>query len=152
MFNKIFVAIDGSEPRIHALEVAAKLALENDAELTIFTVAPYPPPFIIEEDMQVYLPKYHDDLRESYKRLLNKTNNELNAKHPQLKTVPIVMEGKPAKLITDVAKERQAELIVIGNKGSSGIIDWMLGSVSQKVANSCTAPVLIVKDEKYCQV
>jgi nucleotide-binding universal stress UspA family protein len=151
MFDKILVAIDGSEPSLHALEVAAQLAEQNNAELTILTVAPYPPPMLNPEAMPTYLPRYQTDLRESYKKQLNETNKKLLTKHPSIKTVPIFMEGKPAQLIIEAAKAREAELIVIGSRGTSGIMDWMLGTVSQQVANSCTAPVLIVKDEKYCK-
>ena len=152
MFDKILVAIDGSEPSLHALEVATQLAEQNNAELTILTVAPYPPPMLNPEAMPTYLPRYQDDLRESYEKALKETNTALIKKHPKLKTVPIFMEGNPKQLIIEAAKARDSKLIVIGSRGTSGIIDWMLGSVSQHIANSCTAPVLIVKDQKYCQV
>ena len=151
MFKKILVAIDGSEASLHALETATQIALTHDSELTILTVAPYPPAMITEDTMPNYLPQYQDDLRESYKKMLSKTNKELLKKHPKLKTVPIVMEGRPAKTIVQAARARESDLIVIGSRGTSGIIDWMLGTVSQQIANSCTAPVLIVKDQKYCQ-
>ena len=151
MFDKILVAIDGSEPSMHALEVAAQLAEQNNAELTILTVAPYPPPMLNPEAMPTYLPRYQTDLRESYEKQLRETNKKLLEEHPNLKTVPIFMEGKPATLIIEAAKAREADLIVLGSRGNSGILTWMLGSVSQHVANSCTAPVLIVKDQKYCQ-
>jgi nucleotide-binding universal stress UspA family protein len=151
MFSKILVAVDGSEASLHALEVATKIAEDNKAELTILTVAPYPPPMITEDAMPTYLPQYTDDLRESHKKMLSKLNKELKAAHPDLNTVPIVMEGHPAKMIIDAAKAREADLIVVGSRGQSGVLDWMLGSVSQQVVNSCTAPVLVVKDQKYCQ-
>ena len=151
MFDKILVAIDGSEPSLHALEIAAQIAEQNNAELTILTVAPYPPPMLNPEAMPTYLPRYQTDLRESYEKQLRETNKKLLEKHPTLKTVPIFMEGKPATLIIEAAQAREADLIVLGSRGESGILTWMLGSVSQHVANSCTAPVLIVKDQKYCQ-
>ena len=151
MFKKILVAIDGSDPSLHALEIATQIALTHDSELTILTVAPYPPPMITEDAMPEYLPRFQDDLRESYKKMLSKTNKELQEKHPTLKTTPIIMEGKPATTIVQAARARQSDLIIIGSRGTSGIIDWMLGTVSQQIANSCTAPVLIVKDQKYCQ-
>jgi len=151
MFDKILVAIDGSEPSLHALEVAAQLAEQNNAELTILTVAPFPPPMINPEAMPTYLPRYQDDLRTSYEKQLKETNKKLLEKHTGLKTVPIFMEGKPATLIIEAAQAREADLIVLGSRGESGILTWMLGSVSQHVANSCTAPVLIVKNEKYCK-
>jgi nucleotide-binding universal stress UspA family protein len=152
MFNKILVAIDGSDASLHALEVAAGLAVHSDAELTILTVIPFPPPMMGEENMSLYLPQFQDDLRTSYKNMLQKTNQQLKEKHPTLKTVPIVMEGKPAKTITEAAQARETDLIVVGNRGTGSIIDWMLGSVSQQIVNSCTAPVLVVKNQKYCQV
>ena len=151
MFDKILVAIDGSEPSLHALEIAAQIAEQNNAELTILTVAPFPPQMLTPEAMPTYLPKYQGDLRKSYEKQLKETNKKLLQKHPDLKTVPIFMEGKPATLIIEAAKARQADLIVLGSRGESGILDWMLGSVTQHVANSCTAPVLIIKDEKYCK-
>ena len=151
MFNKILVAVDGSDASLHALDIAAKIALDNDAELTILTVVPYPPPMLTDDALPSYLPEYQDALKDSHKKMLQKTNKELKTKHPTLKTVPIVMEGRPAKTITDAARARETDLIVVGSRGTSGIIDWMLGTVSQQIANSCTAPVLIVKDQKYCQ-
>ncbi|MHA1420370.1 MAG: universal stress protein, partial [Candidatus Heimdallarchaeaceae archaeon] len=32
MFHKILVAVDGSDASLHALEVAAKISIDNDAE------------------------------------------------------------------------------------------------------------------------
>jgi len=151
MFHKILVAVDGSDASLHALEVAAKISIDNDAELTILTVAPYPPPMFTEDAMPTYLPQYQTDLRESHKKMLTKINKEIKTKNPKLHTVPIVMEGKPAQTIIDASRAREADLIIVGNRGQSGILDWMLGSVSQRVVNSCTAPVLVVKDQKYCQ-
>ena len=151
MFKKILVAIDGSEPSLHALEIATGIALTHDSELTILTVTPYPPPMITDDATPEYLPQFQEDLKESYKKMLTKTNKELKQKHPKLKTVPIVMEGRPARTIVQAARARESDLIVIGSKGTSGVLDWMLGTVSQQIANSCTVPVLIVKDQKYCQ-
>ncbi len=152
MFKKILVAIDGSDPSLHALEVAARIAVDDGAELTILTVAPYPPPMLTEDALPAYLPQYQDDLRNSYKQMLKKTDQDIKHRHPELETVPIVMEGKPAKTITEAAKARGSDLIVVGNRGTGGLLTWMLGSVSQQVVNSCTAPVLVVKHQEYCKI
>jgi nucleotide-binding universal stress UspA family protein len=106
---------------------------------------------IAEDAMPAYLPQYQTDLRESHKKMLTRINKELKQKHPTLKTVPIVMEGKPAQTIIEASKARKSDLIIVGNRGHSGILDWMLGSVSQQIVNNCTAPVLVVKNEKYCK-
>ena len=151
MFKKILVAIDGSEASLHALEIAAEMAENDNAELTILTVAPYPPPMFNEDSMTSILPRYQDDLRDSYEKVLNETNQKLIEKHPTLTTVPIFMEGNPSKHIIDTAQARDSDLIILGSRGTSGIIDWMLGSVARHIVEHCTAPVLIVKDQKYCQ-
>ena len=120
MFHKILVAVDGSDASLHALEVAAKISIDNDAELTILTVAPYPPPMFTEDAMPTYLPQYQTDLRESHKKMLAKINKEIKTKNPKLRTVPIVMEGKPAQTIIDAAKARESDLIIVGNRGQGG--------------------------------
>ena len=43
------------------------------------------------------------------------------------------------------------DLIVLGNRGTSGILSWVLGSVSRQVTDACTVPVLVIKDQTYCE-
>jgi nucleotide-binding universal stress UspA family protein len=151
MFNKILVAVDGSDPSIHALEVAATVAKQNNAELTILTVVPPIPP-MVEGDMPHYVPDFRKNLRESYANMLNKHVKDLKAKHPDLKVEAVVTEGNPARKIIEKASEHKADMIVVGNRGTSGILSWMMGSVSRTVSDACTVPVLVVKDEKYCKL
>jgi nucleotide-binding universal stress UspA family protein len=151
MFNKILVAVDGSDPSIHALEVAATVAKQNNAELTILTVVPPIPP-MVEGDMPHYVPDFRKNLRESYANMLNKHVKDLKAKHPDLKVEAVVTEGNPARKISEKASEHKADMIVVGNRGTSGILSWMMGSVSRTVSDACTVPVLVVKDEKYCKL
>ena len=149
MFNKILVAIDGSEPSLYALEIAANTAKQNNAELTILTVvAPLPP--MAQGDLPDYSQDLDDKIYESYKKMVREQAKKLEKTHPELKTVPIVMKGAPARIIIEASNAREVDLIVIGNRGKSGILNWMLGSVSRKVSEACTVPVLIVKNKKYC--
>ena len=150
MFNKILVAVDGSDPSIHALEVAATIAKQNHAELTILTVVPPIPP-MVEGDMPHYVPDFSKNLKDSYANMLNKQVKDLKAKHPDLKVEAVVTEGNPARKIIEKAGEHMADMIVVGNRGTSGILSWMMGSVSRTVSDACTVPVLVVKDEKYCK-
>ena len=150
MFNKILVAVDGSDPSVHALEVAATIAKQNKAELTILTVVPPIPP-MVEGDMPHYVPDFSKDLRDSYANMLNNQVKKLKEKHPDLKVEAVVTEGNPARKIIEKAGEHMADMIVVGNRGRSGILSWMMGSVSRAVSDACTVPVLVVKDEKYCK-
>ena len=54
-------------------------------------------------------------------------------------------EGQPAEVIIDVAKQVQADLIVVGSRGLTGIKRFLLGSVSSKVSEHASCSVMIVR-------
>jgi nucleotide-binding universal stress UspA family protein len=51
--------------------------------------------------------------------------------------------GPVWQAIVDVARERDASIIVLGARGLSGIKQALLGSVSEKVARHADRPVLL---------
>jgi nucleotide-binding universal stress UspA family protein len=57
----------------------------------------------------------------------------------------IHLSGSEAKRICEYAKEIQADLVVVGSSGKSGMKKWVLGSVSEKVTQDCESSVLVVK-------
>ncbi|MBR2558550.1 MAG: universal stress protein, partial [Methanobrevibacter sp.] len=61
-----------------------------------------------------------------------------------LKITHIVREGSPAKVILEVAKEEEIDLIVMGSSGKSGFDRFIMGSVADKVVNSAKCAVLVV--------
>ena len=149
MFNKILVAVDGSDPSIHALEVAATVAKQNNGSLLLLSVVPPIQP-MVEGDMPQYAPDFSRDLVESYTKMLNHHLKKLKEKHPGIKSEAVITEGNPARRIIEESRKYQVDLIIVGNRGKSGILSWMLGSVSRQVTDACTVPVLVVKDEKFC--
>ena len=70
---------------------------------------------------------------------------ELRESHPDLSIDPRVEEGRPAKIIAEIAEEEDFDLIVMGSQGFGLIAGWFLGSVSNEVVNSSTKPLLVVK-------
>ena len=56
-----------------------------------------------------------------------------------------VLEGPPAQAIARVAETRNADLIVLGNRGYNVFAEVFLGSVSLQVLTHCKIPVLVVK-------
>ncbi len=151
MFKNILAAIDGSPSSRHALAMAADLAQQQGATLTIMTAVPPLPPLVMEDTTQAYMPEYQERVRKSHQELLASTMAELNKSHPGLKTATVLKEGSPARKIIEAARQQEADLIVLGNRGTGGIATWLLGSVSRQVTDSCTAPVLVVKDQRYCE-
>ena len=59
----------------------------------------------------------------------------------------IMAKGSPAPAILEIARDRQADLIVMGTVGMSGIERALLGSVSDKVARQAPCPVLLVREK-----
>jgi nucleotide-binding universal stress UspA family protein len=55
-------------------------------------------------------------------------------------------EGDPAAVIIDVAQDRDADLIVIGSRGHTGLRRFLLGSVATKVAHHAPHSVTIVRE------
>jgi len=151
MFNTILAAVDGSDPSNHALHIAAQLAKEQKAQLHIITVTPILPAIAVEGFTSEYLPQYQDDLEKAMQQTLDKAAEETRKNHPGINVTTHLKEGRPAKRITETAAEVDADLIVVGSRGTSGILTWLLGSVAREVADSCTVPVLVAKDERHCQ-
>ena len=53
--------------------------------------------------------------------------------------------GDPADAILDVAEERNADLIVVGNRGRTGAKRFLLGSVPNRISHYAPCAVLIIR-------
>ena len=52
-----------------------------------------------------------------------------------------------ADTLIDIARERDAAVVVVGSHGISGLRDRLLGSVSRKLIEHCDRPVLVIRDD-----
>lgn len=148
MFKKIIAAVDGSSSSIYALDYAASLANQNNAELKIISVIE-PIPVLYTAGSSIALSKQmHDITLENYTKMHNEQIERLKEKYPQLKVTTLIKEGKPAEEIKGTSSD--SDLIVIGHRGLGGVLNWLLGSVAKQVVESCTVPVLVVKEKNYC--
>lgn len=57
-----------------------------------------------------------------------------------------VAVGRPARVITEVARVRGSDLIVMGTHGRSGFAHLVLGSVAERVVRAAPCAVLTVRD------
>ena len=53
--------------------------------------------------------------------------------------------GDPADAILDVAEERDADLIIVGNRGRTGAKRFLLGSVPNRISHHAPCAVLIIR-------
>lgn len=55
--------------------------------------------------------------------------------------------GRPALVITDLARDRAMDLIVTGHRGRSGLAQMLLGSVASEVVDRSPVPVLVARTD-----
>jgi nucleotide-binding universal stress UspA family protein len=145
MFKRIVVGTDGSETAAKAVQEAIGLAQQVGASLDI--VSAYAP--VPEARLRDLSPQVPDDLqyivnpRIDVDATLGRACAEAEA--AGLSVQRFAREGDPADAILDVAEERGADLIVVGNKGMTGARRFLLGSVPNKVSHHAPCAVLIVR-------
>ena len=58
----------------------------------------------------------------------------------------VVVQGNPAHVLLDAAKD--ADLLVVGNRGHGAFADVLIGSVSVRCLHHATCPVVVVRAPK----
>jgi universal stress protein A len=140
LFNKIVVPVDFSEHSDKALDWALRLAQHRSTPVVLCHVIPRPPTEWFGGS-HIDEAKIEAGLREeAEKRLRTQTVGT---------TVPvqsrIVYGGTPASEICRVAEEEQADLIVMGTQGRTGLGHLLMGSVAERVVRTAPCAVLTVR-------
>jgi nucleotide-binding universal stress UspA family protein len=138
-FEKILAAIDGSEASDHAFAKALELASLTGATLTALAVEG-PLPAYAATIGEVEEVKREKDA--FFQRLLVHTREQAESAGVELEAH--LQPGHAAELIVRIARETQADLIVLGHKGHF-LRDHLLGSTADRVAEHADCPVMIVK-------
>ncbi|MEC7728688.1 MAG: universal stress protein [Pseudomonadota bacterium] len=146
MFKRILVAVDGSKTSLRALDKAIELQKLTEAEIYILCV--YKHHSLFEASLSIGRPQEMDIpdkvLSEYAKEVVNHAK-ELAKEHGATKLRGFVKGGRPSKVIVKFAQDKEADLIVVGTRGTHSDKDGMiLGSVSHRVASHAKCPVLVV--------
>ena len=146
MIRKILVALDGSEHAEKALDFAVDLAEKYSAEVVLLSIVPYTDLVLVSMvPSSIKEESYLIKLRDYYKEVLSKALRKTMKIRPNLKVSTKLTEGQPADKIVETVKEGSFDIIVMGSRGMSGIKEFLLGSVSHRVADKASCAVLIVK-------
>ncbi len=65
--------------------------------------------------------------------------------HNKVRALFTVQHGEPAAAILDYARERHADMIIIGSHGSTALGRLLVGSTAESVMRHAPCPVLILK-------
>ncbi|MGI9416015.1 MAG: universal stress protein [Hyphomicrobiales bacterium] len=143
----ILVAVDFSADSELALVWAARQAELEGAPLIVLHVVHDPaasPGFYRKPDENWLRPMV--DVAED---MMAEFLKSAKAEHPDLPALASaradLVSGLPAGRIVETAQDESARLVVVGSRGRTGLETILLGSVAERVAQTCPVPVVIVK-------
>jgi nucleotide-binding universal stress UspA family protein len=140
MFDKILLAVDGSEHALHAARTAAELARTmKPSEFRIVVSYDTIPLYLGEPNLQFAIDSRKLDAEEILNLAIKEVGNIPCEIHTE------IIEGDAAEAIIDVAVTRASDIIVMGSRGLGRLAGLLLGSTSQKVVAHAPCPVLIVR-------
>jgi nucleotide-binding universal stress UspA family protein len=145
MFSTIVVGTDGSDTAAKAVTEATELARALGASIELVCAyEPVPSQRLRSEAQQVpHDMEWMVTPREDADGTLREACEVIE--EAGVPVTPYAREGDPADAILDVAEERGADLIVVGNKGMTGAKRFLLGSVPNKVSHHAPCSVLIIR-------
>ena len=124
------------------LDWAAHLAEEHKASVLLLHA--YHLPVEFQQLEGAYLPPdFWSNVKSEAEQSLSRYAAELREKGLEVET--LVREGYPASVIVDEAEVQNANLVVIGTHGLSGLKHMLLGSIAERVVQKAPCPVLTVK-------
>ncbi|HSI97198.1 MAG TPA: universal stress protein [Gaiellaceae bacterium] len=138
-FSHLLIAVDASEASTRALEKGLELASLLGASVTALAVEGPLPAYAatigeveeVKREKDAFFSRLAQDVRERGRAAGIEVDIEIRP-------------GHAAELISRVAKERGADLIVLGRRGHF-LRDHLLGSTADRVAEHAECPVMIVK-------
>jgi nucleotide-binding universal stress UspA family protein len=131
------VGIDGSEPAERALDWAVAEASRRDAPLHLVTswMFPMAPGYAFTATV----PQVHEAARE----VCEQAADDARRRAPQLHVSTEIVQQSPGPAL--VAASKDADLLVVGNRGLGGFEGLVMGSVSQYCARHARCSVVVVR-------
>jgi nucleotide-binding universal stress UspA family protein len=136
-WKKIVFATDGSKHSVKAADRAIQFAKSYGGELRVISVVDVPSEFYAEAPQAV------EDLVRKAKSYVADVKKKAEAEGVETET--FVGEAEADEAITNLAKEQNADMIIIGSHGRTGLRRLLMGSVAEKVIGYAPCPVLVVK-------
>ena len=120
--------MDGSEHSKHALEAAMESASKWDAELLIVSVIPPVSALFYGEpgNTMIKIDEYEQWLKQAHVNVLDDAKEMVKENHPELKVSVSLLKGYVPSMILKASDSDDIDLIVMGNRGLSGISSWVL--------------------------
>jgi nucleotide-binding universal stress UspA family protein len=157
MYKKVLVPLDGSELAECSLNHVKGLMNDGSGgEVTLFNVVKVDVPWVIRNDeegtsqvLAVDINTVREKAFQASRKYLEKVSSRLASEGIKVKTESLEA-NRPAEAITDYARKKGMDVIVIATHGFTGFKKMMLGSVALGVLHQSHVPVLLIRHES-CQ-
>ncbi len=136
--KQILMPTDFSDYSKDALDHAVQMAQVCGAEIHLLHV--FETVFVSTAPEYI---KFLEEFMEEETKKLKALAEEIQSQNVEVHMM--FQQGTPHRQIVEAAREVQADLIVIGTHGRTGLSHAMIGSVAERVARISPCPVLIVR-------
>lgn len=144
MSEVYLVGLDGSDAGRRALAEAERLAGLSKAALIVAYVIPWSPfTFSTPEENANRHRRREEELDRASKTLLQPEQSRLagNGIDAQI----VARHGHPARTLVELAREHDANMIIIGATGDTPLKTRMIGGTADAVIHVAPCPVLVVQ-------
>jgi nucleotide-binding universal stress UspA family protein len=139
-FKRILAPVDFDESSLSALELAGKIAAQNQGEVVVVHIVPV--------DMDVTgMPQYADLIKRQEGIDRDRLVAIAKQRLVDVKWDVVDEMGDPAEVIDLVAKRVSADLIVMVTHGRRGLARLIEGSISERVMRRAPCPVLAIRHD-----
>lgn len=141
-FQRVLLAIDGSDLSLQAADVALALAGLFSAKLDLLSVAEIAPRYVStreesdqeQEEVWAFYQRLHDPIRQ-------------RAERKGIAVQSVVCRGHEVQTMLAYAQEHQCDLLLAGAQGHSGGWGMFLGSTVEKLANHTPCSLFVLREK-----
>ena len=139
--RRLIVGVDGSEQASYALTWAIRMAQGMGSEvIAVFAISP---PVYFDLGYTTppveYDPQWRAEIEKEFEVQWCKDLRDSNVRFRTM-----VEDGRAGSVLTKVAEDVDADLILTGRRGRGGVAELLLGSVSHELVLHSRRPVLVI--------
>jgi nucleotide-binding universal stress UspA family protein len=147
--NIILVAVDFTSFSEDALFFASELANKMETSILVLHVIHDPaetPGFYAQKGKKK---KFLHTMEDAAEEMMGEFLKKMRHTHPNnpaiKKAIPLLVVGTPVTRILEIAKKKQAWMIIMGSHGRTGLSHLLVGSKAERVVQLSPIPVTVVK-------
>jgi nucleotide-binding universal stress UspA family protein len=142
-YFKILIAVDSSEYSLTAAKKGLDLAHQLGATVALLYVIDKSR-VMLNSDMGIFPDEAIGILKEEAEQTLD----QISAMYDGESVTKFMPEGRPTEDIITTAESWEADLIVMGTHGRTGLMHLLIGSIAEHVLRHSRIPVLVVPSKK----